>query len=329
MNDVLILGEVTEGSVDTRTLELLEAGKKLSSDLGGGLSVAVLGDKLSEVAEQVASYGPDKVYKLEHPLLKDFKADLWLESLEQACRQINPKIFLMSHSFIGMELGPRLACRFNTRLTTDCTDLRIDPENGLLLRTKPVSGGNAISVFKCPDEPQLATVRKNIFEPAEQVGAKSDIVDMVPEIDESMIRVESMEIVIEEVVALDKADVVVAGGAGLEEAEGFEMLNDLAKTLSKSFGSVMIGCSRVAVDKGWISSDHQVGLTGTIISPDIYVAVGISGAIQHLVGMIHSKKIIAINNDPGCNMFKVADYGVVEDYEEIIPALIEKLEELS
>ena len=144
-----------------------------------------------------------------------------------------------------------------------------------------------------------------------------------------MIKVESLEIVKEEIVALDKADVVVSGGAGLGEEDGFELLEELAEALSKSFGSVMIGCSRVAVDKGWISSDHQVGLTGTIISPEIYVAVGISGAIQHLVGMVHAKKIIAINTDPGCNMFKVADYGVVEDFEEIIPALIEKLEELS
>ena len=329
MNDVLILGEVREGSLYMKTLELLGAGKKLAGDLGVGLSIVFMGDELTEVVDQVISYGPAKVYKLEHPLLKGFKADLWVESLEQLCRQINPKIFLMGHSFIGMELGPRLACRLNTRLTTDCIDLSIDPEDGVLLRTKPVSGGNAISVFKCPGEPQLATVRRKVFTPAEPADGNGEIVDMVPEIDESMIRVESMEIVQEEVVALDKADVVVSGGAGLEEADGFEMLDELAKALGKSFGSVMIGCSRVAVDKGWISSDHQVGLTGTIISPDIYVAVGISGAIQHLVGMVNSKKIIAINNDPGCNMFKVADYGVVEDYEEIIPALIEKLEELS
>ncbi|MBW1908693.1 MAG: electron transfer flavoprotein subunit alpha/FixB family protein [Deltaproteobacteria bacterium] len=329
MNDVLILGEVKEGSLDMKTLELLGVGKKLAGDLGAGLSVVLIGDELSEVAEQVASYGPDKVYKLEHPLLKDFKADLWLESLEQVCRQINPKIFLMSHSFIGMELGPRLACRLNTRLTTDCIDFSIDPEDGLLLRTKPVSGGNAISVFKCPGEPQLATVRANVFDPAEAVDGKGEILDMVPEIDESMIKVESIEVVKEEVVALDKADVVVAGGAGIGEEDGFEILEELAKALSKSFGNVMIGCSRVAVDKGWISSDHQVGLTGTIISPDIYVAVGISGAIQHLVGMVHSKKIIAINTDPGCNMFKVADYGVVEDYEKVIPALVKRLEELS
>jgi electron transfer flavoprotein alpha subunit len=123
--------------------------------------------------------------------------------------------------------------------------------------------------------------------------------------------------------------VVVSGGAGLGDEDGFEILQELSSALSKSFGSVMIGCSRMAVDKGWISSDHQVGLTGSMISPDIYVAVGISGAIQHLVGMIQSKKIIAINTDPGCNIFKVADYGIVEDYEKVVPALVKRLEELS
>ncbi|MEA2040105.1 MAG: electron transfer flavoprotein subunit alpha/FixB family protein [Thermodesulfobacteriota bacterium] len=329
MGDVLILGEVKEGSLNIRTLELLGGGKKLADDLGVGLSVLLMGDAVSAVAEQAASYGPDRVYKLEHPLLKGFCADLWLASLEQACKKINPKIVLLNHSLIGMELGPRLACRLNTRLTTDCIDLSIDSEDGLLLRTKPVSGGNAISVFKCPGEPQLATVRGKVFDPAEAAGGKGEIVDMVPEIDESMIKVESIKVVEEEIVALDKADVVISGGAGLGDEDGFEILQDLSKALNKSFGNVMIGCTRVAVDKGWISSDHQVGLTGTMISPDIYVAVGISGAIQHLVGMIQSKKIIAINTDSGCNMFNVADYGIVEDYEKVVPALVKRLEELS
>jgi len=329
MSEVMILGEVKDGSLDLRTLELLGAGKKLAGDLGGDLSLVLLGDAVSATAEQAVTYGPNQVYTLEHPLLKGFNADLWLASLEQACRKINPKVFLMSHSFIGMELGPRLACRLNTRLTTDCIDLSIDPEDGLLLRTKPVSGGNAISVFKCPGQPQLATVRGKVFEPAEPVDGKGEIADMVPEIDESMIKVGSIEVVKEDMVSLDKADVVVSGGAGLGDEDGFEILQELSTALSKSFGSVMIGCSRMAVDKGWISSDHQVGLTGTMISPDIYVAVGISGAIQHLVGMIQSKKIIAINTDPSCNIFKVADYGIVEDYKKVVPALVKRLEELS
>lgn len=329
MSDVLILGEIREGSLDTRTLELLGAGKRLAGDLGGDLSIVLLGNALSAAAEQAVSYGTDRIYKLEHPLLQGFKPDLWVASLEQACREINPTIFLMNHSFIGMELGPRLACRFDTRLTTDCIALAIDREDGLLLRTKPVSGGNAMSVFKCAGKPQMATVRGKVFLPADAADGKGEIVEMVPQIDESMLRVESLEIINEHVVSLDKADVVVSGGAGLGEQDGFKLIEDLKRALSKSFGSVMIGCSRVAVDKGWISSDHQVGLTGTIISPDIYVAVGISGAIQHLVGMVHAKKIIAINTDASCNMFRVADYGVVEDYQKIVPALVKRLEGLS
>ena len=329
MSEVLILGEVKEGSLDLKTIELLGAGKKLASELDGEYSLLLIGNSVSKVADEALSHGPARVYKMEHPLLEGFKPDLWLAALEQACGKISPKILLMSHSFVGMELGPRLSSRLNSRLTTDCIDLSIDPEDGLLLRTKPVSGGNAISVFKFEGEPQLATVRGKVFAAAEPVDATGAIEEITPEIDESMIRVESLEIVEEESVALDKASVVVAGGAGLGEEDGFELLEELAEALGKSFDNVMIGCSRVAVDKGWISSDHQVGLTGTLISPDIYVAVGISGAIQHLVGMVHAKKIIAINTDKSCNMFKVADYGIVEDYEDVIPALIEKLEELS
>ncbi len=329
MSDVLILGEVKEGSLDLRTLELLGAGKKLAGELNGEVSILLVGDAVSTAADKALSYGAAKVYKMEHPLLGGFKPDLWVAALEQALKMISPKVFLLAHSSVGMEVGPRLSARFKSPLTTDCIDLAMDLENGLLLRTKPVSGGNAISVFKFQGEPQMATVRGKVFAPEEAGDATGAVEEISPEINESMIQVESLEIVQETSVALDKANVVIAGGAGLGEEDGFEMLEELAEALGESYDNVMIGCSRVAVDKGWISSDHQVGLTGTMISPDIYVAVGISGAIQHLVGMVHSKKIIAINTDSSCNMFKVADYGIVDDYEEVIPALIEKLEELS
>jgi electron transfer flavoprotein alpha subunit len=329
MSEILILGEVKEGSLDQKSLELLGAGKKLAGELGGEVSLLLMGASVTKAADEALSHGPARVYKMEHPLLEGFKPDLWVAALEQACRTIGPKVFLMGHSFVGMEVGPRLSARLNSRLTTDCIDLSMDPEDGLLLRTKPVSGGNAISIFKSPGEPQLATVRAKVFVAAEPNDAAGEIQEIAPEIDESMIKVQSLEIIEEDSVALDKASVVVSGGAGLGEEDGFEMLEELAEALGESFDNVMVGCSRVAVDKGWISSDHQVGLTGTMISPDIYVAVGISGAIQHLVGMVHAKKIIAINTDKSCNMFKVADYGIVEDYEDVIPALIEKLEELS
>lgn len=329
MGDVLLLGEIQEGVLDDKTRELIGVGKRLAADLNVGISVVLAGDAVSKAADQAAAYGPDRVIKLEHPLLRGFTPELWLASLEQACKQIQPQVLLMIHGPVGMELGPRLAYRLNSQLTTDCIDLSVDETDGRLLRTKAVSGGNAISVFKCPGEPQMATLRGKIFEPVEAVAEKGKIEDLTPEIDESMIRVKSIEVVKEDVVSLDGARVVIAGGAGLGDEDGFELLEDLAKVLEKSFGSVMIGCSRVAVDKGWISSDRQVGLTGSIISPEIYVAVGISGASHHLVGMIRSQKIIAVNTDKGCNMFRVADFGVVEDYEKVIPALIEKLEESS
>ena len=329
MSEVLVLGEVKEGSLDPKSLELLGVGKKLAGELNGEVSLLLMGGSVKKAADEALSHGPAKVYVMEHPLLEGFKPDLWVAAIEQACQKTTPKIFLMGHSFVGMEVGPRLSYRLKSRLTTDCIDLAIDPDDGLLLRTKPVSGGNAISVFKFEGEPQLVTVRGKVFAPAEPADASGEIQEIVPDIDESMIKVASLEIVEEASVSLDKANVVVSGGAGLGEEEGFELLEELAEVLGNSFDNVMIGCSRVAVDKGWISSDHQVGLTGTLISPDIYVAVGISGAIQHLVGMVHAKKIIAINTDKSCNMFKVADYGIVEDYEDVIPALIEKLEELS
>ncbi|MCD6304881.1 MAG: electron transfer flavoprotein subunit alpha/FixB family protein [Deltaproteobacteria bacterium] len=329
MDDVLILGEIKEGALDPRSLELIAIGEKLAEDLGSNLSILVLGDSPANAAAEASSYGPAKVYSITHSLLKDFQPEIWLAALEKACQEIKPAVFLMSHSFMGRELGPRLACRLGARLTTDCIDLAVDPQDKLLLRTKPVSGGNAIAVFKCPGPLQMATVRGKVFSPVERTEGHAEVVEINVQLDQNMAKVTSLEIVKEEVVALDKADVVISGGAGLGEKEGFEILEDLRKVLSKTFGSVMIGCSRVAVDKGWISSDHQVGLTGTMISPDIYVAIGISGAIQHLVGMVHSKKIIAINTDASCNMFKVADYGVVEDYEKIIPALITKLEDRS
>ena len=327
MSELLLLVESKEGLLDKTTLELIRGGSELAKDLGIDAAAVVVGNETSPLAESVTSYGLKKIYKLEHPLLKGFQPEAWTGALEWLARQIMPRIFLISHSFVGKEVAPRLAYRLNTELTTDCLNLRIDPQDGLLIRTKPIYGGNAIAALKCAGLPQMVTVRKNAFEPMEKVTTQSDLVDMVPALDESIIKVKSLKTVKEDVVELDKANMVIAGGRGVVAKEDFEMLAALARTMSKSQGKVMIGCSRPVVDKGWMSSDRQIGLTGSIIAPDTYIAIGISGAIQHLVGMIRSKKIIVINTDPGCNMFKVADVGVVEDYKALIPALVKKLEE--
>jgi len=327
MSEILLLVEAKEGILDKTTLELIRAGSGLAKDLGIDAVAVVVGNEISPLAESVAYYGLKKVYKLEHSLLKGFQPEAWAGALEWLVRQIMPRIFLFSHSFTGKEVAPRLAYRLNTELTTDCLNLRIDPQDGQLIRTKPIYGGNAIAALKCSGLPQMVTVRKNAFEPMEKVTTQSDLVDMVPALDESIIKVKSLKMVKEEVVELDKANMVIAGGRGIVAKEDLEILAALARAMGKSQGKVMIGCSRPVVDKGWMSSDRQIGLTGSIIAPDTYIAIGISGAIQHLVGMIRSKKIIAINTDPGCNMFKVADVGVVEDYKALIPALVKKLEE--
>ena len=327
MSEILLLVESKEGLLDNQTLELIGGGSNLGKDLGLDVSAVVVGHETSSLAESVASYGLKKIYRLEHPLLQGFQPDAWVGALEWLCKQITPKILLISHSFIGKEVAPRLASRLNVELTTDCVSLKADPGDGLLVRSKPIYGGNAIAILKVEGTPQIVTVRKNAFQPMEPVATKSEIVEMVPSLDESIIRVKSLKTVEEEVVELDKANVVIAGGRGIAEQEDFEMLVALGKAMSKAHGNVMIGCSRPVVDKCWMSSDHQVGLTGSMIAPDAYIAIGISGAIQHLVGMIRSKKIISINTDAGCNMFKVSDYGVVADYKDILPALLKKMEE--
>ena len=327
MSEILLLVESKEGLLDNQTLELIGGGSNLGKDLGLDVSAVVVGHETSSLAESVASYGLKKIYRLEHPLLQGFQPDAWVGALEWLCKQITPKVLLISHSFIGKEVAPRLASRLNVELTTDCVSLKADPGDGLLVRSKPIYGGNAIAILKVEGTPQIVTVRKNAFQPMEPVATKSEIVEMVPSLDESIIRVKSLKTVEEEVVELDKANVVIAGGRGIAEQEDFEMLVALGKAMSKAHGNVMIGCSRPVVDKCWMSSDHQVGLTGSMIAPDAYIAIGISGAIQHLVGMIRSKKIISINTDAGCNMFKVSDYGVVADYKDILPALLKKMEE--
>jgi electron transfer flavoprotein alpha subunit len=327
MSDVLILVETKEGSLDKKTLELIRGASGLAKDLGTGASAVVVGHETASLAEAVAVFGLNKVYRLEHPLLKDFQPDAWVAALEWLIKQVSPKMFLISHAFVGREVAPRLAFRLNTELTTDCTALKIDPADKGLIRTKPIYGGNAVAILKTGGSPQIVTVRKGAFEPAEQAAAKSETAVMSPALDASAIKVKSLKTVAQQIVELDKANVVISGGRGIQAKEDFDMLIALAKAMSKTHGNVMVGCSRPVVDKCWLSSDHQVGLTGSMISPDAYVAIGISGAVQHLVGMIRSKKIIAINSDAGCNMFKVADYGIVADYKEILPALIKKLEE--
>jgi len=328
-SDVMICGEMTEdGDIVPITLELLNVGRRLAHSLGGKLSAAVVGDGIAGAADKISSLGVDTVYRVEGPLFGDFIPDLWVEALQKLCEETRPHVLAMGHTAVGMEVAPRLAFRLDTPLTTDCVDIELDPEDGLLLRTKPIYGGNVNGVFKCEGEPQFVTIRTKAFDPAERERGKGEIIPFDPGIDATKVRVELMERVKEEIIELDKADVIVAGGRGLGEPEKLEELRELLTLLERYFVKGEIGCTRPLVDAGWLSSPHQVGLTGQKVAPELYVAVGISGASQHVAGITRAKKVVAINKSAEAPIFLVADYGVVAEFEDVFPAFRRRLEEL-
>ncbi len=329
MDEILILAETKETQIEKSTHELIQAGRELKSALGGILSCLLLGEGMDGAVKDLEQYPLDRIYLLENPLLKDFSPDLWVSSLEQAVRNLKPKVFIMAHSPTGREVGPRLSARLKSTLTTDCIGLRLDPEDRRIVRVKPIYGGNAVAVLKGKGNPELITLRKNVYSPAAPEGTKTEIIKLQLALSDQVVKVKALRTIFREQVELDKAEVIISGGRGIGAKEDFQLLERLAELINQRGIKALVGCSRPVVDKGWLSSDHQVGLTGTMVAPGLYVAVGISGAIQHLVGMVRSKKIVAINTDPNCNMFKVADYGVIEDYKEILHHLISKLEGLS
>jgi electron transfer flavoprotein alpha subunit len=327
MPGVVVYLETTKENIEPVGLELLGIGKKLANDFGVELSAVLIGSNLNQVAEEAACFGADKIYEIEHRLFENFQPDVWVDALEKLCKEVKPKVLLMGHTVIGMDIAPRLAFKLNTPLTTDCIGLEIQ-ENGLLRRTKQVYGGNVIATFKLEGQPQFATVRVKAFEPAEQSPIRAEIVDVDLDVDESVIKTKFIKEVKEEVIDLDKAKAIICGGRGVGGANGFVMLKEVANVLDRFFDSVEIGATKPPVDMGYVPSFRQIGLTGTKVSPDLYIGVGISGATQHLVGMLGSKKIVAISTDPKANIFNVADYGIVGDYKEVLPSFKKKLEEL-
>ena len=312
-------------SVSVSSRECLSMGRKIADALGCELAAVVMGRSVTDLVEEARRYDTDIVYAADHPLLEWYEPELYLEAFLQYYRAYHPSGILMGHTLISQDLAPRIAFRLGTGLVTDCTGFKA--ESGGISFVKPVYSNNVIASFSIDSEPFLVTVRAKSENPAVFLTGKfGRIVSVLVQIYRSMVSIEVVER-IHEVVGGDRlqdADIVVAGGRGIGGPEGFDMLVELAGVLGGALGS-----SRPPCDMGWISPSTQIGLTGEIVKPSVYIAVGISGSTQHVAGMAGSKTVIAINIDPEANIFTLADYGVLGDYRDVIPVFTESLRKLA
>jgi electron transfer flavoprotein alpha subunit len=323
---VTVFGEAKEGKLASITTELLGGGRKLADDLGQELSAVLVGSDLSSLAQEAITFGADKVYVVDDPLFKDYQTDSYVSAMEKVVQQAMPQVLLMGQTSIGRDLAPRLAFRLNTTASLGCLELAIDPESKLLLQTKPVYGGNAQAVFVGESFPQIATIRPKAMAPLEpDQSRKGEVINIDAGLDPSAIRTKVVEKVKEEIegIKLEDAEVVVSGGRGIGSSEGFQQLEELARILKGA-----VGATRPPCDNGWMPEGAQIGLTGKIVTPDIYIAVALSGSSQHMSGCSGSKTIVAINKDPEANIFREARFGVVGDWKKVLPAFADKLKEL-
>jgi electron transfer flavoprotein alpha subunit len=323
--DVLVFAEQREGKLAPVSYELLGAGRRLADELGTGLLAALLGADESEAMELV-KWGADKVLLCSDPVLEKFNDDVYSEVLAKIINEYKPSIVLAGATPIGRSFIPRVAARLRTGLTADCTSLEIDKDTNNLLQIRPAFGGNIMATILCPDyRPQMATVRPRVMKRGEyNANRTGEIINVdVDNLTPGTKVIESVKEVSEISVNLHEADIIVSGGRGVGGEKGIRMLEELAIAL----GGV-VGASRAAIDEGWIPYSHQVGQTGKTVNPKVYIACGISGAVQHLVGMQSSDIIIAINKNPEAPIFNVATYGIVGDLFEIVPMLTKKIKEI-
>ena len=323
---VMIYGEVTEGKLIAITTELLGCGRRLADDLGQELYAVLVGSNISSLAQEAIAFGADKVYVVDDPLLKDYQTDSYVLALEKVVRQVMPQILILGQTSVGRDLTPRLAFRLDTAASMDCIELAIDPDSKLMLQTRPVYGGNAQAIYTCESNPQIATVRAKTMAPLERDASKQgEVITIEAGLDPSAIKAKVLEKVAEEVtgIKLEDAEVVVSGGRGIGSVDGFKQLEELAKMLNGA-----VGATRPPCDNDWVPDSLQVGLTGKIVTPELYIAVALSGSSQHMSGCSGSKNIVAINKDPEANIFKEAHFGIVGDWKKVIPAFTEKVKEL-
>lgn len=323
-NGVWVFGEQFHGEIAPVVLELIGAGRKLADARGSELSVVVLGNNLDKAAKQLAEYPVDKILLYEAPELADYDGERYSRVLTDIVREHKPEVMLAGATTQGRSFMSQVAIKVYTGLTADCTGLEIG-EDGLLYQTRPAFGGNVMATILCPyTRPQMATVRHKVFPTSAKRsdGKKGEIVhlNVKPKLFSSRSEILDFICSLESCVNIVEADVIVSGGRGIQDPSNFAMIQDLANTLGGA-----VGASRAAVDAGWIPYAHQVGQTGKTVCPKLYIACGISGAVQHQAGMSSSDTIIAINKDPDAPIFGLANFGFVGDCLEIVPLLTKKI----
>lgn len=317
---IWVFAEQRKGKISTVVLELLNEGRKLADRLDTHLSAVLLGYEISEQTQWLIAHGADRVYVADDPMLADFNGDAYAVVLADLIEKEKPEIVLTGATAIGRSFIPRVAVRVGTGLTADCTGLDVDPEKRELQQTRPAFGGNILATILCPNHrPQMATVRHKVFKQApEESGREGEVIPVVLNGTVSDLQREVIQTVeeIEDTVNITEADIIVSGGRGVGSKDNFAVIEGLAKALGGA-----VGASRAVVDAEWIGYSHQVGQTGKTVCPKLYIACGISGAVQHLAGMQSSDVIVAINKDPEAPIFKAATYGIVGDLFEIVPMM--------
>lgn len=318
--DVYVFAEQRDGNLQKVGIELIGEARKLADDLGQNVVAILLGNQIKEKANDLIAHGADKVVVVENEMLQEYVTEPYAKAMMEIIQTHNPEIVLYGATSIGRDLAPRVSARIHTGLTADCTKLDIDEETKLLMMTRPAFGGNIMATIVCEDfRPQMATVRPGVMKALEaDANRKGEIEEFEVEFTDADMNVKIREVVKTEHKSVDitEAKILVAGGRGVGNAEGFKDLEELAKTLDGE-----VAASRAAVDSGWISNDRQVGQTGKTVRPELYLACGISGAIQHAAGMENSDFIVAINRDEDAAIFDIADLGIVGDIKKILPKL--------
>ncbi|MFH1122240.1 MAG: FAD-binding protein [Pseudomonadota bacterium] len=324
---VWVFAEQREGRLGRVSVELLGKARELGGSLNQDVSALLLGYRVGGISKELIAYGADQVYLAEHKGLESYRTNAYTKVIEALLKEHRPNIFLIGATHVGRDLAPRVSRRVEVGLTADCTELSIDPEEGILLQTRPAFGGNVMAtIVNRYSRPQMATVRPGVMEAVAKPGHKGKVIKTKVLLTEKEVGSKVLEVVKEgkKRVNLSEAKVIVAGGRGVGDAKGFKMLEKLADAL----GGEVAG-TRVAVEEGWIPADRQVGQTGQSVRPELYIACGISGAIQHRAGMMNSRYVIAINKEPRAPIFQVADWGIVGNLHEVVPGMIEELKKMN